>query len=410
MGQISSAGQRLLESSLRKDFPILASSDLVYLDSGATTQKPRSVIDAVSKTYEENYANIHRGVYELSQRATELYEASREKVQRFLNARYHEEIIFTRNATEAINLVAYSWGERFAAPGDEILITLLEHHANFVPWQLLEKRRGVKVRYTKLNADGTLSLDDFKKKLSGRTKLVAFTLLANGIGLTPPVKEMIACAKDVGAHVLLDAAQAVAHQPVDVQALGADFLAFSGHKLYGPSGIGALWGRKEILVEMPPYQSGGDMVRSVSTEETTFNALPYRFEAGTPHISGAIGLGAAIDYVLDIGFDAIVKHEAQLIKLLEESLSSIPQVGILGPIGAHHALVCFTVEGVHPHDLAQFLDREGIAIRAGHHCAQPLLRHFGLSSSARASLGVYNQVKDILELAEAIRKAVTFFG
>ncbi len=399
-----------MDRCFRNDFSVFdAHPSLIYLDTAASAQKPRPVLAAMQSFHEESYANIHRGVYALSQRATELFEQSRKKVQRLLNAPSPDEVIFTRGATESINLVAYAWGERFIGPGDEILVTLFEHHSNLVPWQQLAARKGAVVKYVGLDDTGELSVDSFRRQLSSRTKMFAVTQLANGIGLAPPLELLIPEAKAVGAHVLVDAAQSVSHRPIDVAKLGADFVAFSGHKLYGPTGIGVLWGRKELLLKMPPFLSGGDMIRTVSTEGSTFAALPAKFEAGTPNIAGAIGLGAAIDYVLKIGLLTIAEHEDQLVRQLETELQALPDVQILGPAGKHHALLTFVTKSVHPHDLAQILDQEGVAIRAGHHCAQPLINALGLHASARISFGIYNMKEDVSRAVQAVDKAIRFF-
>ena len=394
----------------RDDFPILTRErDLVYLDSAASAQKPRQVIDAESAVYQEEYANVHRGVYDLSVRATERYEAAREKVATFLGNVSPHEVIFTRGTTEAINLVAYAWSRANLGPGDEILSTLLEHHSNFVPWQQMAKLHGAQIHFVGVNPDGTLNRAEFSARLSQHTKLVAITALANGTGLELPLTELIAEAHARGALVLVDAAQAIAHKPLDVRALNADFVCFSGHKLYGPSGIGVLYGRRALLEAMPPFQFGGDMIRSVAVEETLFNDLPYKFEAGTPHIAGAIALGAAIDYVNEIGLAAIERHEATLIAQLEEELAKMAGITVLGPRGQHTGLVSFVVEGVHPHDVAQHLNSQRIAVRAGHHCAQPLLRCFGLNATTRASVGVYNDHDDISRLAQGLRNVQKYF-
>ncbi len=393
----------------KRDFPILADSDLVFLDSGASAQKPQVVIDRLSKFYSSQYANIHRGVYQLSQEATLAYEGARERVRIFLNAKAVEEIIFTHGATESLNLVAHAWGQSNIKEGDEIVVSLLEHHANFVPWQMLAQTRGAVLRFVGLDSDGLFDFAQLESVVSEKTRLIAITHLANGYGIIPPIPEVVALAKRFGALVVLDAAQSVAHMPVDVQKLGADFVVFSGHKLYGPTGIGVLWGRQSLLEQMPPFLTGGDMIRSVSIKGSEWNDLPAKFEAGTPHIAGAIGLATAIDYLDEIGWDEIGRAEEQLVRLLENSLTEVPGVSILGPLNHHHALVTFEMASIHPHDLGQYLSSKNIAVRAGHHCAQPLLESLGISATTRASLGLYNTPEDIGRLCEALRCARTFF-
>jgi len=403
-------GPFCLGERVRRDFPVFADPKLVYLDSAASAQKPDAVLRTMDEFYRTSYANIHRGVYPLSVQATQSYDDARRVVAQFLGASAPEEIVFTRSATEAANLAAHSWGRKFVGEGDEILVTLLEHHSNFVPWQMLaqEKRAGLKV--VGLRDDLTLDVDDFVRKLSARTKLFCVTHLANALGWGPPVAELIELAHAQGAKVLIDGAQSVAHAPVNVRSFDADFFIFSGHKLYGPTGIGALYARREILEEMPPFMGGGDMIRSVSIKGTMYADVPQRFEAGTPHISGAIGLAAAIEYVSALGMENIAAHEEKLVRLLERRLAKIPQVKPLGPEGAHRGLVCFTFDNVHPHDLAQFLsDKFNVAVRAGHHCNQPLLEHLRIPATTRASLGVYNTADDIEVLGEALEAAARFF-
>lgn len=405
----AAASDRPLGVALRQEFPCLVNRQVVYLDSGASTQKPQCVIDRESSFYSNSYANVHRGVYDLSQEATELFEGARLTVQAFLNARTEREVIFTRGATESVNVVSYSWGMTNLKQGDEILVTILEHHANIVPWQVLAERTGATVRFVHLGADENFSLENFDQALNERTKLVACTLLSNALGVKPPIATIVERAKKFGALVLLDAAQAATHQQIDVQALDCDFLILSAHKLYGPTGVGVLYGKEALLEAMPPFLSGGDMIRSVKVEGTTFNDLPYKFEAGTPNIAGVIAFATAIDFVLGLGFEAIGDHEERLVKVLETELQRIGGLRMLGPIGQHHALVSFMVEGIHPHDLAQFLNEKNIAVRAGHHCAQPLLRSFGVQATTRASLGVYNDVDDIEQLSAALEAAKKFF-
>ena len=399
---------------VRADFPILSKRiydrPLVFLDSAASAQKPRAVIDAVRHCYEEEYANIHRGVYYLSARATAAYEEARAKVQRFLNARDPREIVFVRGATEAINLVALSYGGRFLKEGDEVVLSTLEHHSNIVPWQLLRDRIGIVIRVVPIDDAGELRLDAYEKLLGPRTKLVAVTHISNALGTITPVAEITRLAHKHGAKVLIDGCQAVPHQAVDVRALDCDFYTFSGHKLYGPSGIGVLYGKAEILEAMPPYQGGGDMIRSVSFEKTEYADVPQRFEAGTPHIAGAIGLGAAIDYVTGLDQDRIAAHEQALLAYATDRLSGIPGLRILGTAPEKASIVSFTMEGAHPHDIGTILDRSGIAVRAGHHCTQPLMDRFGVAGTVRASFGLYNTIEEVDALAEGIQRVKEIFG
>jgi cysteine desulfurase/selenocysteine lyase len=396
--------------AVRRDFPIFERNPgLVFLDSGASAQKPKAVIDGVAEYYRSDYANVHRGVYRLSARSTELYEEAREKVRRFLNAADAREIVFVRNATEAINLVAQSWGATFLKPGDEVLITEMEHHANIVPWQLLRDRIGLKLVVAPLDATGGLDMAKFESLLSARTKLVAVTHIANVTGAVLPVESIVRLAHARGAKVLLDGCQAAPRLPVDVRAIDCDFYAFSGHKAYGPTGIGVLYGKKAILDVMPPWQGGGDMILEVTFEKTTFQEPPHRFEAGTPDISGAIGLGLALDYLEGLGRDAILEHEEALTGYGVDRLSAIPGVRLIGAGQRRLAILSVDVEGIHPHDLATILDQHQVAIRAGHHCAQPLLDRLGLAATARASLGVYNDESDIDALVDAIKAAQKMF-
>ena len=399
---------------IRKDFPILQTSmqgkPLVYLDTANTSQKPRQVIEAVSDFYANHYSNIHRGVYELSERATRMHDEAREKVRRLLNAPEWREVVFTRNATEAINLVAASWGRQNVGRGDEVLITTMEHHANIVPWQVLCQEVGAHLRVVPINDAGELLLDEYENLLSERTRLVATTHASNALGTINPVEQLIEQAHARGVPVLLDGAQAVPRFPVDLTALGCDFYVFSGHKLYGPSGVGVLWARAELLEEMPPYQTGGDMIESVSFKGTTYNAIPHKFEAGTPDLAGAIGLGAAIDYLESIGLEEIARHERDLTAYGTGLLSEISEVRLIGTAADRTGVISFVVDGIHPHDLGTILDQEGIAIRAGHHCAQPLMERFGLPATARASLGLYNDRQDLDRLGDGLRKAIELFG
>ncbi|MCB2069512.1 MAG: cysteine desulfurase, partial [Ottowia sp.] len=381
-----------------------------YLDNGATTQKPTAVIEAEARFYRESNANIHRGVHWLSQHATELYDDARATVQRFIGAARADEIIFTRGTTEAINLVANTWGRKQLTAGDEILITTLEHHSNIVPWQMLCEQTGAVLKVAPVNEIGEVELAGFDALLSPRTRLVAITHISNALGSINPVAEMVEHAHAVGAVVLVDGAQAVAHQSVDVQALGCDFYAFSGHKLYGPTGIGVLYGRAELLAAMPPWQGGGDMIRTVSFERSTYAEAPQRFEAGTPNIAGAVALAAAIDYVQALGMNRIVAHEHALLEHATAALSAIPGLRMVGTAANKAGILSFMIERIHPHDLGTILDSEGVAIRAGHHCAMPLMTRFGIPGTARASLAIYNDETDIAALVTAIEKAQALFG
>jgi cysteine desulfurase/selenocysteine lyase len=396
--------------AIRRDFPIFERNPgLVFLDSGASAQKPAAVIDGVAEYYRSDYANVHRGVYRLSARSTDLYEGAREKVRRFLNAADHREIVFVRNATEGINLVAQSWGATFLKEGDEVLITVMEHHANIVPWQLLRDRTGLKLVVAPIDATGGLDMAAFEKLLTPRTKLVSVTQVSNVTGAVLPVESIVRLAHARGAKVLLDGCQAVPRLPVDVQAIDCDFYVFSGHKTYGPTGIGVLYGRKAVLDSMPPWQGGGDMILEVTFEKTTFQEPPHRFEAGTPDISGAIGLGIALDYIESLGRDAVFEHEAQLTGYGVDRLSAMPGVHLLDAGQRRLAILSVHVDGIHPHDLATVLDQHKVAIRAGHHCAQPFLDRLGLAATARASLGIYNDESDIDAFVEAVKAAQRMF-
>jgi cysteine desulfurase/selenocysteine lyase len=398
---------------IRADFPILSKAvrgkPLVYLDSTASAMKPQVVIDAESQVYEEEYANIHRGLYYLSERATARYEESRRTVQLFLGAAHAHEIIFTRNTTESINLVAASYGRKFLSEGDEILITALEHHSNIVPWQFLVEEKGVVLKVAPVGEDGTVLLEEFGKLLSKRTKIVAIAHISNVLGTILPVEAMIKLAHDAGAKVLVDGAQAVMHQPVDVVALDADFYAFSAHKLYGPSGIGVLYGKAELLNAMPPYQGGGDMIATVSFAKSTWAPLPAKFEAGTPAIAQAAGLAAAIDYVQTIGLDRIAAHEQDLLDYATIRLNQMEGLRIIGTAPHKAAVISFVLDYAHPHDIAQIFDSRGVAIRAGHHCAQPLMQRFNVPATARASFGLYNQRSEVDALVAAIGKVEEMF-
>ncbi|HEY4575320.1 MAG TPA: cysteine desulfurase [Thermoanaerobaculia bacterium] len=399
---------------VRADFPILAREvhghRLVYLDNAASTQKPRAVAAAIAGCYEGWYANVERGVHTLSQLATAQRERARETVARFLNAPDAEEVVFTRGTTESINLVAEAWGRRNVGPGDEVLITGLEHHSNLVPWQRLCEERGALLRVAPIDDQGEVRLDEFERLLSPRTRIAAFAHVSNALGTVDPVREMAAMAHRAGAVVLVDGAQAVPHMTVDVRDLGCDFYAFSGHKVYGPSGIGALWGRAELLDAMPPWQSGGGMVQTVRFEKTTYAPPPHRFEAGTPFIEGAAGLAAALDYLTALGLPAVGAWESELLAFATERLAEVPGLRIVGTARRKAAVLSFTMDGIHPHDLGTILDHEGIAIRAGHHCAQPVMERFGVPATARASFGLYNTPEEVEALAAALHKARELFG
>lgn len=399
---------------IKADFPILKQlvhgKPLVYLDNAATSQKPEAVIDAMARYYSEDNSNIHRGVHLLSERATRSYEESREKVQRFINAAASKEIIFTRGTTEAINLVAASYGRANVKAGDEVLITAMEHHSNIVPWQLLCEEKGARLRVAPINDDGELILEDFEKLLNERTKIISVVHVSNALGTINPIRAIVEIAHRHNVPVMIDGAQAAPHAKLDVQELDCDFYAFSGHKVYGPTGIGVLYGKAELLDAMPPYQGGGDMIASVTFEKTTYNALPYKFEAGTPNIAGTIGLGAALDYVNQIGLDRIARYELELLEYGTEALSQISGLRLIGTAKDKAGVLSFVIEGVHPHDVGTILDREGIAIRTGHHCAMPLMERFGIPATARASLAFYNTRADIDALAAGIHKVKEVFG
>ena len=399
---------------IRGDFPILRreirGKPLVYFDNAATTQKPRVVIDAIRRFYEEDYANIHRGVHLLSEIATEAYEGSRLRVQRFLNASHHREIIFTRGTTEAINLVASTYGREHIGEGDEIVITELEHHSNIVPWQMLCEQIGAVLRVAPMNDRGELRMDKFEKLLGPRTKFVSVVHVSNAFGTINPVERIVELAHKHGALVLLDGAQAVSHVKVDVQKLDCDFYAFSGHKIFGPTGVGVLYGKTDVLNKMPPYQGGGDMIASVTFEKTLYNQLPYKFEAGTPNIVGGVGLKAALDYVDAIGLDAIAAYENELLKYATEKLSQIPGLRIVGTAEKKASVVSFVLDTVHPHDIGTILDSEGIAIRTGHHCAQPAMHCMNVPATARASFAFYNTMEEVDALAVGIQKVIEVFS
>jgi cysteine desulfurase/selenocysteine lyase len=395
---------------VKRDFPIFRNNPgLVFLDTAASAQKPQSVIDAVSNFYAHDYANVHRGVYALSQRATDLYEAGRQTVRRFLNARQAREIVFVRGATEAINLVAQSWGQQELRAGDEIVLTEMEHHSNIVPWQMLRDRIGVKLVVAPMDETGGLDLAAFEALLGPRTKLVSVAHVANGIGAVLPVEAIVAKAHAVGARVLIDGCQAAPRMPVDVQALDCDFYVFSGHKTYGPTGIGVLYGKAELLERMPPWQGGGDMILTVTFDKTTYADIPHKFEAGTPDITGVHGLGVALDYIEGLGREAILAHEEALTEYGAQHLSGLDGVRLMGGGNRRLGVLSFEVEDVHAHDLATILDRHNVAIRAGHHCAQPLMDRLGVAATARASFGVYNTEADVDLLIDAVRAAQELF-
>jgi cysteine desulfurase/selenocysteine lyase len=399
---------------VRGDFPALHQDvhgkRLVYLDSAATSLKPQAVIDAVDEVYARDCANIHRAVHLLSQRATARYEEARAKVQSFLNAKKESEVVFTRGTTEAINLVAQSYGPTALREGDEVLVSELEHHSNIVPWQILCQQTGAELVVVPMTDRGEILREAFEEKLSDRTKIVALAHVSNALGTVLPVADLISLAHERGAVVLLDGAQAVSHVEIDVQALDCDFYAFSGHKLYGPTGIGALYGKERLLDGMPPYQGGGDMIRSVSFEETIYNDLPYKFEAGTPHIAGAIGLGAAIDYYRSFDQQAVHAHENRVLRYATDALESVSGLRPIGTAPNKVAALSFLMKSAHPHDIGTIVDAEGVAIRTGHHCAQPVMEHFGNAATARASLGMYNTVEDIDALVRALEKVRELFG
>ena len=407
-------GVRLDVDRLREDFPILrqqvGDKPLVYLDNAATTQKPRAVIDAVRRYYEQDNANIHRGVHRLSVQATDAYENARRCVQQLINAGRAEEIIFVRGATEAINLVAQSFGRSDIAAGDEIIISTMEHHSNIVPWQILCEQTGATLRVVPINDDGEFLFDEYEALLGPRTKLVAVAHLSNALGTINPIRRIIESAHRRDIPVLVDGAQAASHLKVDVRELGCDFYALSGHKLYGPTGIGALYGKCDLLNRMPPYQGGGDMISSVSFEKTTYNDLPFKFEAGTPNIAGAVGLGAAIEYVQGIGLDNIAAYEAELLDYATKTVTEIPEVRLIGTARQRASVLSFVIEGIHPHDVGTVLDQEGIAIRTGHHCAQPVMQRFGVPATARASFALYNTKAEIDVLVAGIRKVIEVFA
>jgi cysteine desulfurase / selenocysteine lyase len=398
---------------VRADFPILSKTvhgkPLVYLDNAASSQKPAVVIDSIKAFYENDYSNIHRSVHELSARATKAYEATRAKVRAWIGAAHEREIVFVRGTTEAINLVAATFGRRWIGAGDEILVTGMEHHSNIVPWQMLCETTGAVLRHVPVRDDGTIALEDFDKLITAKTKLVAVVHISNTLGTVNPVREIIERAHAKGARVLLDGAQAAPHVRVDVRALDCDFYAFSSHKMFGPTGIGVLYGKAALLEEMPPYQGGGDMISSVTFEKTTYNEIPYKFEAGTQNIADVVGLGAAIDYLDSIDFDGAEAHEQKLLEYASLAIGAIPGVRLIGTAPEKASIVSFVVEGIHPHDVATGLDVEGIAIRGGHHCTQPLMTRYGIPATARASFAMYNTMEDADRLVTALQKTIQVF-
>ncbi len=417
-GHSPSSGQDALNAidakRIRQDFPLLDQlvngKPLVYLDNAATTQKPRAVIDAISNYYLNNNSNVHRGVHTLSQRATDDYEAGREAVRRFINAPSADEVIYVRGATEGLNLVAHSFGRKFFKSGDEVIITGMEHHSNIVPWQILGKEIGIRLRVIPFTDDGELLMDEYENMLNDRTRLVSVVHQSNALGTINPVASIAELAHARGIPVMLDAAQSVPHMPIDVQALGADFLTFSGHKMYGPTGIGVLWGRADLLNDMPPYQSGGEMIRSVTYEETIYNVLPHKFEAGTPDIAGAIGLGAAVEYLETIGMNRISAYERALMQYGAERLTDIEGVRLIGTAPERGGVLSFYMECAHAHDIGTILDAEGIAVRTGHHCAQPVMARYQIPATVRASLSFYNTTDEIDTLVKGIDRVIEVFG
>ena len=401
-------------AAIREEFPVLQrrvhGQPLVYLDNAATTQKPRSVIDRLARYYSEENANIHRGVHLLSVEATDAYDAARDEVRRFVNAADAREIVFVRGATEAINLVAATYGRTQIGAGDEVVISEMEHHSNIVPWQMLCEEKGARLRIVPITDAGELRLDEYERLLGPRTRMVAVTHVSNALGTINPVEEIIRLAHDRGIPVLIDGAQAVAHMRVDVQAMGCDFYVFSGHKVFGPTGIGVLYGRAPLLDAMPPYQGGGDMIRSVTFERTLYNDLPHKFEAGTPNIAGVIGLAAAIEYLTALGLDRVAAHEHELVAYGSEALSEVAGLRLTGTASAKAGILSFVIDGIHPHDIGTILDRDGIAIRAGHHCCQPLMARLGVPATARASLALYNSRQEIDRLLTSLRTAKAVFA
>ena len=399
---------------VRADFPVLQQQvngkPLVYLDNGATSQKPQAVIDELVRFYSTENANVHRGVHTLSQNATEDYEGARAKLRRLLNAADDHEIVFTRGTTDSINLVAQSFGKQSLGPGDEVIVSNMEHHSNIVPWQMLREEKGVVLRVVPIDESGELLMDEYERMLSPRTKLVSITHVANALGTILPVEQIISMAHAQGVPVMLDGAQAVQHMAVDMQRLDCDFYVFSGHKLFGPTGIGVLYGKAELLEAMPPVQGGGDMIKSVTFERTIYNDLPYKFEAGTPNIAGAIGLGAAVDYVQSVGYESFAAHEDELLDYGTKALEQIGGLRIIGTASRKAGILSFVMEDIHPHDIGTILDAEGVAVRTGHHCAQPVMQRFQIPATVRASMAMYNTKEDIDALVRAIDRVIEVFS
>ena len=399
---------------IRKDFPILSGTNrgkpVVFLDSAASAQKPHAVLDAMSAFYSTSYANVHRGVYELSEKATLAFEGVREKARAFLNAPAEREIVFVRGTTEAINLVAATFGRVNVGEGDEVLITHLEHHSNIVPWQMLCEEKGARLRVAPIDDDGALIVEEFVKLLGPRTKLAAVAHVANSLGTTLPVRELAELCHEHGVPLLVDGAQAAPHQAIDVQALGCDFYAFSSHKVFGPTGVGVLWGRSELLEAMPPYQGGGDMILNVTFEKTTFADLPHKFEAGTPDIGGVVGFGAALDYVTELGLDAVAAYERELLAYATEALQQVPGLRLIGTAREKAGVLSFVLDCAHPHDVGTILDQEGIAVRTGHHCAQPVMERFGVPATTRASIALYSTRNDVDALVDGLHKVREMFA
>ncbi len=401
-------------AQVRAQFPSLNQQvydhPLVYLDSGASAQKPDVVIDAISNYYRNDHANVHRGVHKLAERATDAFEGARERIASFINAESPREIIFVRGATEGINLVAQSWGQQNLKSGDEVMITEMEHHANIVPWQFICQQKNAVLKVIPMNDRGELLMDSFRDLLSAKTRMVAVTHISNALGTVNPVKEIVSLAHHVGAKVLIDGAQAAPHSKIDIDEIGCDFYTFSGHKVYGPTGIGVLWGREELLAKMPPYQGGGEMIRRVTFEKSDFASPPYRFEAGTPNIAGAVGLGVAIDWLDGLGLGNVSTHEAALLEYATSKAKETPGMRIIGTAENKAGILSFELEGIHPHDLGTIFDRQGVAIRAGHHCAMPVMQHFSVPATVRASFGVYNTLEDVDALFRGVARAQELFG
>jgi len=397
---------------IRSQFPCLDQKingkDLIYLDNAASTLKPLKVINALNQHYSKETSNIHRGVHTLSEQGTVKYEESRRTIQKFIGAEFDHEVIFTKGTTDALNLLANSFGDAYLEPGDEILLSTMEHHSNIVPWQLIAEKKGAIIKEVPINKKGEIILDEYKKLLNKRTKMVSIVYISNSLGTINPIKEMIQMAHEVGAYFCVDAAQAVAHKKIDVQELDCDFLAFSGHKIYGPTGIGVLYGKQDLLNQMPPYQGGGDMIDAVSFEKTTYNTLPFKFEAGTPHIAGAICLKDAIDYVTELGLEEIEKYENELLDYATKKIKEIEGITLIGEADQKCSVLAFCLENSHPHDVGTLLDKQGIAVRTGHHCTQPLMKFFNIVASIRASFSIYNTKEEVDTFIEAIKKTKEF--